>query len=32
MDKGYLLEEDKARIVQRAAKHGFDMWHHPLPR
>ncbi len=32
MEAGFLLEEDRARIVKRAGDHGFDMWHFPLPR
>ena len=29
--KGFMLEEDKARTVQRATTHGFNLWKAPLP-
>ena len=31
VNKGFMLEEDKARTVQRATTHGFNLWRAPLP-
>jgi hypothetical protein len=32
MEQGFLLQEDRLRIVKRARENGFDYWRVPLPR
>lgn len=32
VQQGFLLDEDKDRIVRRAKEHGFNYWNVPLPR
>jgi hypothetical protein len=32
MEQGFLLQEDRLRILRRARENGFDFWRVPLPR
>ncbi|MGK0298494.1 MAG: hypothetical protein ACI9XC_002116 [Gammaproteobacteria bacterium] len=32
VNEGFLLEEDKLRIIKRAREHGFNLWGVPLPK